>query len=132
MKHPALTEIKPQPEPGWSPSLWPARRMMSLEWVCFQARLNSWKQLIGYLIASLAFVGLSIFCLLSVLRPHIHHRYDVYGWVSGIFCPPLFTFTALYVIAVMIAKLITQLRSGADPDLSKIERLLPVPRKNPD
>jgi hypothetical protein len=124
-----MIEIKPEPEPGWSLSLWPKR--MTLERICLEARLLSWKVLSGLLALCVAMIGVSIFALWSSLYSHIHVREGL-RWLLGIFGLPLFGFVALYVIAIMIAKLILVRQASADPDYSGINRLLPIPRKRPD
>jgi hypothetical protein len=124
-----VIEIKPEPEPGWSPSLWPKR--MTLERICLEARLLSWKQLFGFLALCVAMIGVGIFCLWEVFYSQIVVRRGL-AWILGIVTPPLFGFIALYVIAIMMAKLIVVPRTEADIDLGNIERLLPISRKKPD
>jgi hypothetical protein len=87
-----MTEIKPEPEPGWSPSLWPKR--MTLERMCLDARLATWKQLIGLLGLCIVMICAGVFFLFNSLYGHIY-AYRGLTWFLGILAPPLFSFIAL-------------------------------------
>jgi hypothetical protein len=124
-----MTESHPPPERGWSAALWPRNKR---DRIGLNARLLSWRWLIGFLGLMIAFGffgGLEIY--LGLYGEHHHHgRWDnpILEIFYGIVGIVVFVAGSACVTRIMIVKLRIAPKRDLDPDYERLNRLLPVRR----
>jgi len=102
---------------------------MTVERICLEARLNSWAKMTGSLLGCVALVGTGAFFVMDALYDQ-HPWRPGWGLLLGTLCILCFSAAALYIVAIMVAKLIVIPRSSPDPDYGKVDRVLPTrPKK---
>lgn len=118
---------KPDPEPGWAPSLWP--KAMTIERICLEARLNSWAYLSLAILACLACIAAGAFFVWQSLYTS-HPWRPIQGILIGTLSVFFFSLISLFAIAIMITKVISGTRKRISPDYGKLDRLLPMRSKD--
>jgi hypothetical protein len=121
-----MTDLHPPPEPGWSRSLWPRdlRTRIALD-----ARLHTWRALGVLLLSGIALIACGGAAIYDAIAGEPHRytldRNPVTEWIIGPAAIAMFGASCAYVVAVMLTKLRLASRSEAEPNLDRIEHLLP-------